>query len=73
MSLDVSDFIMLGLTVVFAVIGWLVRQQFATFSQQLSDAVSQVQEIKDDHGNRITALETTVQGFKPRGRRKEDT
>lgn len=69
MQIDLAQ--LLG-PVVMAVIGWLIRLAFKSFGDKiegLDHKMSRMFEIQADDGNRITALETAVHGWKPRRRR----
>ncbi len=68
------DFTSLLPTLIVGIIGWLIRNAFKTFGEQLKTAVEEISKVKDVQvfdGNRITALETSVEGWHPL-RRKTD-
>lgn len=65
------DFTALLPVAVMGVIGWLIRNTFKEWGTKLDGAVQEIRQIKDDHGNRLTALETVVEGWHPL-RRKSD-
>jgi hypothetical protein len=55
--------------IIVGVIGWLIRKQFGEFDRKLDRLVERVEQ----HGNQITALETTVLGYQRGGfKRRED-
>lgn len=65
------DFTALLPSLIVALIGWLIRLAFKEWGTKLDVAVKEIREIRDEHGNRLTALETVVEGWHPL-RRKSD-
>lgn len=69
------DFSALVPSLIVAVIGWLIRNTFKSFGDKLdkiAEDVHGVKAVQVDDGNRITALETVVEGWHPL-RRRTDT
>ena len=65
------DLLALLPSLITAGIGLLIKMTFKSWGDKLDKAVTDIAEIKEEHGNRLTAVETLIQGWPP-VRRKTD-